>query len=153
MVEAAGEFLGAARDVRPAAEAEQADRDVAHGGHDLGGRAGPDLGAVFVEGDVADVVGAVLDPPVAADERGDVGGVGLAGGQAADPVGGFGPNRVAGQAEGFAVDPEGLGYGGEVEVGDVVGAGDGADLLPAVAAVNADVVRGGKTRPRRRTGP
>lgn len=111
------------------------------------------MGAVFVEGDVADVVGAVLDPPVAADERGDVGGVRLAGGQAADPVGGFGPNRVAGQAEGFAVNPEGLGYGGEVEVGEVVGAGDGADFLPAVAAVNADVVRGGKTRPLRRTGP
>jgi hypothetical protein len=47
-------------DVGPASEAEEADRDVSHRGHDLWGGAGSDLGSVFVEGDVADMVFAVF---------------------------------------------------------------------------------------------
>ena len=53
--------------VQPA-EAEEADRDVPHGGHDLRGGAGPDLGSVFVKGDVADMVLAVFYSPMSTVE-------------------------------------------------------------------------------------
>jgi hypothetical protein len=84
LVEAVAHFLGGLFDVGPAGEAEEADRDVSHGGHDLGGGAGSDLGSVFVEGDVADIVLAVLYSPMSAVEGEDVGGVGLVGGEAGD---------------------------------------------------------------------
>jgi len=90
VVEAAAHFLGCLFDVGPAGEAEEADRDVSHGGHDLGGGAGSDLGSVFVEGGVADVVFAVLYSPVSAVEGEDVGGVCLAGGEAGDAIDGLG---------------------------------------------------------------
>ena len=86
LVEAAVHFLGGLFDVGPAGEAEEADRDIAHGGHDLGGGAGPDLGSVFVEGGVADMVFAVLYSPMSAVEGDDVSGVGLPGGEAGDAV-------------------------------------------------------------------
>jgi hypothetical protein len=68
LVEAAAHFLGGLFDVGPASESEEADRDVSHGGHDLWGGAGSDLGSVFVEGDVADMVFAVFDAPMAVVE-------------------------------------------------------------------------------------
>jgi hypothetical protein len=77
-------------DVGPASETEEADRDISHGGHDLGGGAGPDLGSVFVEGDVADMVFAVFYSPVSAVEGENVGGVGLPGGEAGDAIDGLG---------------------------------------------------------------
>jgi hypothetical protein len=142
-------------DIGPAGEAEEADRDVSHGGHDLWGGAGPDLGSVFVEGDVADMVGAVLYSPVAAVEGQHVGGVGLAGGEAGDAVHGLVAcaQWVAVQVEHLAGDRPGLVNAGEVQVRDVCGADDRPGLVTAVAAVKRDVVRGEKTRPRRRTGP
>jgi hypothetical protein len=48
-----------------------------------------DLGSVFVEGDVADMVLAVLYSPMSAVEVQDVGGVGLVGGEAGDAVHGL----------------------------------------------------------------
>ena len=54
--------------------------------------AGADLGVVFAVGDVADVVEG-LDAPVAADPGGDLGGCGLAGGQAGGPDEEIGPGR------------------------------------------------------------
>jgi len=48
-----------------------------------------DLGSVFVEGDVADIVLAVFSSPMSTVEGQDVGGVGLAGGEAGDAVHGL----------------------------------------------------------------
>ena len=62
-------------DVGGAGEAVQADHEVAQRGHDLRAGAGADLGSVFVVGDVADPVEPVLDLPVAADPRGEFGGL------------------------------------------------------------------------------
>ncbi len=56
-------------DARAARQAQERDREVAETRHDLRPGAGADLGAVFVEGDVAHPVEAVLDAPVAAVER------------------------------------------------------------------------------------
>ena len=49
-------MLEAGGDGGPSGQAEQADGGVAQGGHDLWGVAGAGLGAVFVEGDVADLL-------------------------------------------------------------------------------------------------
>ncbi|HEY8742785.1 MAG TPA: hypothetical protein VIU62_06790, partial [Chloroflexota bacterium] len=51
-------------DVATVTAAEQSDGEIAAGGKDLGSGAGSDLAAVFVEGDVPDVVGFVLDAPM-----------------------------------------------------------------------------------------
>jgi hypothetical protein len=113
------------------------------------------LGSVFVEGDVADVVGAVLYSPVAAVEGEDVGGVGLVGGEAGDAVDSFVAfaQGVAVQVRYLAGDRPGLVDAGEVQVRDRCGGGDRADLITAVAAVKRDVVRGEKPRSPRRRGP
>ena len=147
-VQPPGQQFDTSGDVGAADEAEQADRDVAGGRHELGRRAGSDLGAIFVEGSVPDVMFAVFDAPVAAVSGEHVGRVGLPGGEAGDPVDGFGfADRLFAQAEGFPVDAERLIDVGEVDAGDVAGAPDGTQLDPAVAAVMGGVVRGGKSPP------
>lgn len=66
--------------------ADQADGEVAQGGHDPGQVSGADLGSVFIEGDIADVVDPVFDVPVAADDGGEQSGGGLAEAEAGDRV-------------------------------------------------------------------
>jgi hypothetical protein len=76
-------------DVVEPGRVEQADRDVAQGGHDLGRVAGADLGAVLVVGHVAHVVQPVLDIPVLPHPGGEsqrVGGAGLGGGDEVDDL-------------------------------------------------------------------
>ncbi|HSL09596.1 MAG TPA: hypothetical protein VK887_16700 [Pseudonocardiaceae bacterium] len=126
LVEAAAHFFGCLFDVGPAGEAEEADRDVSHGGHDLRGGAGADLGSVFVEGDVADMVLTVFDGPMSAVEGEDVGGVGLAGGEAGDAVHGLVAfaQWVAVQVRHLAGDLPCLVDAGEVQVRDVCGGRD-----------------------------
>ncbi len=51
---------------------DDGDRGVAQRGEDAGRIASPDSRAILVEGDVADIVDAVLDRPVAADEGGEL---------------------------------------------------------------------------------
>ena len=83
----AGVVAAGGGDAGVAAGLEDADGEVAQGGHGLGAAAGADLGGVFAVGDVADVVQG-LDAPVAADPGGELGGGGLAGVQAGDGVDG-----------------------------------------------------------------
>jgi GT2 family glycosyltransferase len=42
-------------------------REIATGGENLGSSAGAQAGMVFAEGDIADIMQAILDPPVAAN--------------------------------------------------------------------------------------
>jgi site-specific recombinase XerD len=77
-------------DVGGPGQAQDGDREVAQAGHDSGAVAGADLGAVLVVGHVADPVQAVLDGPVAAQDVGEFGGVGLDRGQGGDRVDGLG---------------------------------------------------------------
>jgi len=51
-----GVMSGGLGDVGPAGQAEQADGGVAQGRHHVGRVAGADLGAVLIEGDIADPV-------------------------------------------------------------------------------------------------
>lgn len=66
---------------------EEGEHEVACGGHDLGGGAGPDGGPIFVEGDIADVVQAILDAPMAADQGEQARGISALWRQAGDVVG------------------------------------------------------------------
>lgn len=50
-------------DVDDAGQAQEPDRGVAEGGHDVWGVAGADLGVVFVVGDVTGPVQTVFDAP------------------------------------------------------------------------------------------
>ena len=112
------------------------------------------MGSVFVESDVADMVLAVFYSPMSAVEGEDVGGVGLAGGEAGDAVYGLVAlaQWVAVQVGHLAGDRPGLVNAGEVQVRDVCGADDRPGLVTAVAAVKRDVGRGEKTRSRQRRG-
>jgi hypothetical protein len=62
------------------------DGEVAQAGHDTRARAGPDLGAVLGEGDIADVVQAALDRPVPSEVVSEPGRAGLLEGKAGDRV-------------------------------------------------------------------
>ena len=56
-VGAAGVGAQGGSDIATVTAAEQSDGEIAAGGEDLGSGAGADLAAVFIEGDVPDVVG------------------------------------------------------------------------------------------------
>jgi hypothetical protein len=84
-----------------------------------------------------------FDAPVAADPLGELGGGGLAGGQAGDRVDGDGPPLLAsGQGPDPAGDAECLRGVGEAEPGRDGGGLEGAVLLTAVAAVALPVTGG-----------
>ena len=104
-----GEFGGAE-------QAQQADGEVAQGGHDARSVRGAHLGAVFVEGDVAHLVGAVLDGPVPAVELEEALGIGLLGGEAGQAVDVLGAAAVSFGLAHEAFNVKDLSDVGEVEV-------------------------------------
>ncbi len=59
-------------DIRGAGGAQEADGGVAQRRHDLRDGPAADLGAIFIEGHVANPVGAVLDAPMVAEKREDL---------------------------------------------------------------------------------
>jgi hypothetical protein len=67
---------GGAEVDRPGA-AERANDQVAQAGHDLRAISGAQTGGVLGEGQIPDVVQAILDRPVPPDELGEPGGAGL----------------------------------------------------------------------------
>jgi hypothetical protein len=84
----------------------------------LGPRAGPDLGAILGEGDIADVVQAVLDRPVPSEVVSEPGRAGLLEGEAGDRVDGHGPPPPGAQVADLAGDLDDLGGIREPEPAD-----------------------------------
>ena len=80
-------------------EAEQRDREVAQGGHDLGAGDGADAAGVFGEGDVADPVER-FDLPVGAGQGTELLRAGVASRLAAERLDEFGARVAAGQVGG-----------------------------------------------------
>jgi hypothetical protein len=121
-------------------QAEQADGEVAQAGHHSGAAAGADAGGVFANGHVADPVEFVLHVPVPADVAGQLGGLGLRGGQGGHRVDGL-AGRAWGAVIAFA-GPDDLDGMGGVREDDPGGDGDdlvGAGHRAAVAGVGLAV--------------
>ena len=121
-------------------ESDEADGEVAQGGHDLGSVAGAQLVAVLVEDDVSDPVEAVLDGPMPSGPGGDQFGRGVGHGEGADQVGHLGgrPPAAAALVDGSgAADPDHLGGAGEVDPRGGLDGLDGAPHPPPVAGVDA----------------
>jgi len=141
------QMSGGFGDVRGPCHPEQADGEVAQGGHDLRSAASADLRAVFVEGDVTNEVDAVFDLPVTPDILQQVCGRGLLLGEAGHPVDHLMATWFCSQVEGDTLDAEDLFQVGEVEVAVQLGAGpDPAGFDPAMTLVEGFMLRGEKPR-------
>jgi hypothetical protein len=97
-------------------QAEQPDREVAQGGHDLGTGGGADAAGVFGEGDVADQVER-FDLPVGAGQGTELLRAGVVSGLAAERVDEFGARVAAGQVGGVPLRDDDLLGMREVQVG------------------------------------
>jgi len=127
-----------------AVEAQHADGEVAAGGECSWAVALVRLGPVLVVGDVADVVDAVLDSPVAADETVELPGGSEAGGEAGEVVRGLGGDELVVEGGAFAGDAHDLCGVGE-QAGRRRRGGGPAVIETAVAPVGGLVLRGKRT--------
>ena len=107
-VRASGVSAQSGGDIGDVAAAEQGDGGVAAGGECLGSSTGADLGAILIEGDVADVMALVLDAPVAAREGEEGGGIRLSSGEAGDGVSDFALDLAGGLTDALSLDPADL---------------------------------------------
>lgn len=95
-------------DIRDVAAAEEGDGEIAAGGKGLGGGAGADLGAIFIERDIPNVVDLVFDAPMAAGDSEQVFSAGLIGGQAGDGMGDLRLDLTGGLTDALSLDPADL---------------------------------------------
>lgn len=72
--------------VCPPGPAQEADGEIPEGGHDAGSISGSNLGAIFIKGDIPDIIQAILDRPVAAVELQEAAGEGFLRGEAGNPI-------------------------------------------------------------------
>jgi len=129
-------------DLRGAGAPNEGEGEIAAGGHDLRSRTAAQGGAILAKGHVAQPV-ATLDAPVAADEREQAVGVGVAGREAGDQIDGF-RRRLRGRAHG-ADEAGDLGDTGERKIGAQIRieAGAHGDCARVGAAAAAITRRGG----------
>lgn len=99
---------------------------------------------VLVVGDVADVVGTVLDSPVVAYESVEIRGSGQVGGEVGEVERGLGGEEFVVEGGAFAGDADDLSCVGEQAVGCGRGRG-GAVVESSVAAAGGGVFRGKRT--------
>ena len=124
-------------DLRGASTADEGEGEIAAGGHDLGGRAATQAGAILAKGHVTQPV-AALNAPVAANEREQAVRVGVAGGEAGDEIDGF-RRRLLGRAGG--TDEAGnLGDTGERKIGAQVAVEARTRTEGARVSVNASEI-------------
>src|SRR5207247_10774016 len=100
--------------------------EIANGGHDLGACATADARAIFIKGDVANVVETVFNTPVFAAGIQQARGVGAYGFEAGDPIDGFRGELVADQVRGFT--PNGIHLVGMREIQILVQVRAGPEL-------------------------
>lgn len=112
----------------------------------MGSCATAHLGAVFIEGHIADPMKAVFNAPVAAARIEQACRVGILGRETGDPVNGFGREFVAGEVRCFAANRADLLGVRKIQISLQFGAGpDVADFDPSMSFINGGVLRGEKT--------
>ena len=143
-----GEGAQGGGDIGEAEQTDQGDGEVAQTRHRGRAVAGADARAVLIEGDVAHVMGAVLDAPMPAVEGEEPGRVGLCGGQAGDGKDGFLAVPAGFELDDLALDAADLCDMGEVDVVIERRAGAQAALLQAsVALIEGLGAQGGNATP------
>ena len=130
-----GEGAQGAGDIGEAKQAGQGDGEVAQSSHHGRPVADTDAGAILVEGDIADIVGAVLDPPLTTVEGEQFVGVSLGRCQAGDGKDGLVASLAGLQFRDLALDAADLRDMGEVDVVVEGRAGEQTPLLQAAVAL------------------
>ncbi len=129
--------------VRLVGQAQEADRQVPEGGHDLWGGVRADLGAVFVKGHIPDPVQAVLDGPMPPAPLQQVLRRGPLRRRARDRKGDVLAQRAPGEGRGDPFNPQDLPRVGKCQIVLQRGADpDAAGFDPAMPFVNGLVLRG-----------
>jgi hypothetical protein len=124
---------------------KQGDCQIAQRSHDLSAVCFADAAAVFIEGNIADIMEAVFDRPVAAAQTEQAGGVGFVGWETGDAVDGFGAVLLSDDLGGVALDGEDLGGIGKSEIASQFGTGpDVADFESSMSFIDGGMVRGEK---------
>jgi len=132
-------------DIGGAGHPEERDGQVSQGCHDLSAASFAYGRAVFIEGNIADIMEAVFDRPLAAAQTEESGGVSFLRGQAGEAIDGFGAVFLGDDFGGYPLDAEDLGGIGKGEIIRQFGAGpDVADFQSAVGFIGGGVVRGEK---------
>jgi len=128
---------------------DEADGQITETGHDLGAVALADLAAVFVEGDVADIMDFVFDGPVPANVLEEQGRAVEFCGEAADSIRDFVFRIVAAKVGGVALNAEDRLSVRHVHiVGEQIGRGKRSGLNPAVGFADRGLaLLRGKKRP------
>jgi hypothetical protein len=101
--------------------------------------------AVFIEGDIPDIMEAIFDRPVAATQAEQASGVGMLGRETGNTVDSFGTVFLGDDCGGVALDREDLGGIGKGKIASQFGTGpDVADFQPSMGFIGGGVVRGEK---------
>jgi hypothetical protein len=130
-------------DIPGARQAEQADDQIAQGGHDVRPGLLADPAPVLIEGHVADPVRFVLDHPMGASQGEEPGGVGLLWGGAGDPVDHLGAEGGPREIRALPPQAEDLGRIGEREIaGQLRGGPELPGVDPAMPLGGVRVLRG-----------
>lgn len=128
-----------------ASHAEQGDGQVSKRSHDLGAISPADAAAVFIIGDIADIMEAVFNGPMASGQAHEAGRSGLLGAEAGNSIDGFGAFFAGDEFGGMALDAKDLAGIGKGQVSGKFGAGpDVADFQPSMGFIDGGVRRGGK---------
>ena len=139
-------------DIPRTCQAEQADDQVAQGGHDVRPGLLADPAPVLIEGHVAHPVHLVFDRPMRASQGEEPGGVGLLWGEAGDPVDHLGAEGGPREIRALPPQAEDLGRIGEREIAGQLSAGpDLPGVDPAMLLGGVRVLRG-ERRPARGLG-
>ena len=108
--------MGLGQVTEPALITDDGDGGIGHGGEIAGQVADMSAAAVFVPGEVADVMESILDFPVTTDQSHQALGVGLCGGQRGQAVSHLAAGGAGLDVGALALDAEGLAAMGQVGI-------------------------------------
>jgi len=131
--------------VCPSRPTQEADGEIPESGHDPRAVSGSDLGAIFIKGDIPDIIQAILDRPVAAVELQKAAGQSFLRGEAGNPIDYLFASLTAFHFGELPLDDEDLAEVRKLKVVIQLGAGpDLANFQAAMPFIDGFVLRGEK---------